>query len=61
LTEGESLNIDERLEALTQSVELMHSTLTADLNRMRTVMDDILVFAAQLLNTAQAHEPRNDS
>lgn len=55
------MTIDERLdrlterhEALTQHAEL----LTADVSRMRGVMDDMMVGIARLVHVAEIHERR---
>lgn len=56
--------LEERHEALAQSVEMLTAELrifTTDIDRMRSTMDEILVFTARLLADAQAHEQRNDS
>jgi DNA-binding NtrC family response regulator len=48
------MTIDERIERITASLE----TLTADLTRMRVLMDDIMVSTAQLTHVADHDEKR---
>lgn len=64
------MTIDERLErlterheALTQTVEMLTAdvrSFASDINRMRGVMDDVMVSIARLATIAQAHETRID-
>ena len=55
------MTIDERLERLTESHEsltLSVESLTHDVNRMRGIMDDMMVSIARLAHVAEIHERR---
>ena len=55
MTTDERLDrLTDRHEALTGHVEI----LTADLTRMRTLMDDMMTGIARLLHVAEIHEKR---
>jgi len=55
------MTIDERLERLTErheSLTLSVESLTHDVNRMRGIMDDMMVSIARLAHVAEIHERR---
>ncbi|HLH35988.1 MAG TPA: hypothetical protein VKX41_15050 [Alloacidobacterium sp.] len=55
------MTIDERLERLTErheSLTLSVESLTHDINRMRILMDDMMVSIARLARVAEVHEHR---
>jgi copper oxidase (laccase) domain-containing protein len=55
------MNIDERLEALTHSVELlaaMHKDSEKRMQRLEELVTDIAEGTARLLHVAQVHEQR---
>jgi hypothetical protein len=55
------MTIDERLERLTERHDALTGhveMLTADLTRMRGIMDDMMVGIARLTHVAEIHERR---
>ena len=55
------MTIDERLDKLTERHEALTGhveLLTADMNRMRGLMDDVMLGIARLVHVAEIHEKR---